>query len=44
MTLATKDLDKAKLDPQSVFQAPKDVLGGAAVRQSQPRRAAARRA
>ena len=27
MTLATKDLDKVKLDPQSVFQAPKDVLG-----------------
>lgn len=27
MTFATKDFDKAKLDPQSVFHAPKDVLG-----------------
>ena len=27
MTFATKDLDNAKLDPQSVFHAPKDVLG-----------------
>jgi len=27
MTFTTKDLDKAKLDPQSVFHAPKDVLG-----------------
>lgn len=27
MTHAAMDLDKAKLDPQSVFQAPKDVLG-----------------
>lgn len=26
MTLAAIDLDKAKLDPQSVFHAPKDVL------------------
>ena len=27
MTLAAMDLDKAKLDPQSVFRAPDDVLG-----------------
>lgn len=27
MTLAAMDLDKAKLDPDSVFHAPKDVLG-----------------
>jgi hypothetical protein len=27
MTHAAMDLDKAKLDPQSVFHAPKDVLG-----------------
>jgi hypothetical protein len=27
MTQATIDLDQAKLDPQSVFQAPKEVLG-----------------
>ena len=27
MTLAAMDLDKAKLDPASVFRAPEDVLG-----------------
>ena len=27
MTLAAMDLDKAKLDPASVFHAPEDVLG-----------------
>jgi hypothetical protein len=27
MTLAAKDLDKARLDPAAVFRAPKDVLG-----------------
>ncbi len=27
MTLAAMDLDKAKLDPDAVFHAPKDVLG-----------------
>jgi hypothetical protein len=27
MTLAAIDLDKAKLDPDAVFHAPKDVLG-----------------
>ena len=27
MTLAAMDLDKAELDPDSVFPAPKDVLG-----------------
>ena len=27
MTLAAMDLDKAKLDPASVFRAPQDVLG-----------------
>jgi hypothetical protein len=29
MTAAAIDLDKAKLDPASVFNAPKDVLGAA---------------
>ena len=27
MTFAAMDLDKAKLDPQSIFQVPRDVLG-----------------
>ena len=29
MTVAAMDLDRAKLDPASVFQAPEDVLGAA---------------